>query len=117
MRRNKNSQEKRVDSFVDTANRRTTMALNKILEWADVITAENLRNGDIHEKAFKHSLHHMQEVLGRFSNSKRLQTLYDEIKGIESFPNENIRLLLLTFYYDGMDLLEKAKKREENSEE
>ena len=113
----KNKQEPKVDSFIDTANKRTAQALGKILEWADVITADNLRNGDIHEKAFRHSLHHMQEVLGRFSTSKKLQNLYEEIKKIDSFPNDRVRLLLLTFYYDGMALLENAKKRDENTAE
>jgi hypothetical protein len=103
-----------IQTFSDTANKRTEQALTKILEWADIITADNLRNGDIHEKAFKHSIHHMQEVLGRFSTSKKLQTAYNEVKGMDKFPNDRIRLLLLTFYYDGMELLEKAKKREEN---
>jgi hypothetical protein len=115
MYKNKKNQENNVDSFTSIANIRTAAALNKILEWAEIITIDNLRNGDIHERASKHSLHHMQDVLGRFSNSKKLQSVYDQIKEITIFPNEDIRLLLLTFYYNGMSLLEKAKKREEDN--
>lgn len=105
------------ETFIESANNRTEEALLKIVEWADVITADNLRNGDIHEKAYKHSIHHMQEVIGRFSTNKRLKTTYETVNEIESFPNEDLRLLLLTFYYDGMVLLERVKKKEENTEE
>jgi hypothetical protein len=109
----KNNKENNKKSFTTVANERTIAALGKILGWAEIFTIDNLCT----EKTFKRSLHNMQEVLGRFSNNKKLQALYDEIRGIDKFPDENIRLILLKFYYAGMDLLEKAKKREEKNKE
>ena len=102
-------------SSFELANERTGKALTAILNFADAITAEHQRNGDLQDRITVNAKQHLQEVYGRFSSSRKLKNIYDNIYAITSFPNEQLRLYLLNFYYVG--LLESVKKKEEVEEE
>ena len=103
-------------SSFELANERTEKSLHAILTFADAITVENQRNGDLQDKITANAKQHLQEVHGRFSSSKKLKNIYDNIYAITSFPNEQLRFYLLNFYYVGAELLEAAKKKEELKE-
>jgi len=102
---------------VQTMDERTEKALESILMLADLITVENQRNGDLQSKVATNVKQHLQEVYGRFSSSKKLKGIYDNIYSIVSFPDEQLRFYLLNFYYAALDLFEKAKTKKETQEE
>ena len=101
----------------ELANERTGKALTAILNFADAITAEHQRNGDLQDRITVNAKQHLQEVYGRFSSSRKLKNIYDNIYAITSFPNEQLRFYLLNLYYVGLELLESVKKKEEVEEE
>jgi len=100
-------------SNFELSNERTEKALKMILEFADLITIDKQRDGDLQHKIAINSKQHLQEIYGRFSTSKKLKGMYDNIYSITTFPNEQLRLYLLSFYYTGLELFEAAKKRNE----
>jgi hypothetical protein len=113
----KEVQVQQVKTNFELANERTEKSLKAILAFADAITVENQRNGDLHDRITTNAKQHLQEVFGRFSNSRKLKNIYENIYAITVFPNEQIRFYLLNFYYVGVDLLESAKKKEEPAKE
>ena len=103
-------EEKLGQSKEVSINERTNKALVLILQVGDALN-EVGSDPTAQQKAVRLALPHMEDVYARFSTIKKLKTSYEYIKAVKLFPDENIRLNILSFYYAGKDALEKEAKK------